>query len=88
MAAELPHPQAPGAADPAGRDASPRTDWARATWGRLPILAELAVYVGLGLLWALPFRRIFRGVGQADPEQADPGQPDPAQAPGPADRDP
>ncbi len=54
------------------------TDWARATWGRFPILAELAVYVGLGLLWALPFRRVFRGVGQADP----------AQAPGPADRDP
>ncbi len=44
------------------------TDWMRAHWGRLPILAELAVYVGLGLLWALPFRRVFRGVGQADPD--------------------
>ena len=29
---------------------------------------ELAVYVGLGLLWALPFRKLFRGVGQPDPE--------------------
>jgi hypothetical protein len=34
---------------------------------RPPFLAELAVYVGLGLLWALPFRLVFRGVGQADP---------------------
>ena len=48
------------------------TDWMRAEWGRLPILAELAVYVGLGLIWALPFRRIFRGIGQADPD-APPG---------------
>ncbi len=28
---------------------------------------ELAVYVGLGILWALPFKFVFRGVGQADP---------------------
>jgi hypothetical protein len=42
--------------------------WADARWGRLPILAEVAVYVGLGILWAMPFRAVFRGVGQADPE--------------------
>ena len=35
---------------------------------RPPILLELALYIGLGILWALPFRRIFRGVGQPDPE--------------------
>ncbi len=35
---------------------------------RPPILLELALYTGLGILWALPFRRIFRGVGQPDPE--------------------
>ena len=35
---------------------------------RLPFLAELAVYVGLGILWALPLRFIFRGVGQPDPD--------------------
>jgi hypothetical protein len=29
---------------------------------------ELLVYVGLGLLWALPFKFVFRGVGQADPD--------------------
>lgn len=43
-------------------------NWADRTFGRLPILAEVAVYVGLGFLWALPFRRVFRGIGQADPE--------------------
>ncbi len=35
---------------------------------RPPILLELALYIGLGILWALPFRRIFLGVGQPDPE--------------------
>jgi uncharacterized SAM-binding protein YcdF (DUF218 family) len=32
------------------------------------VLAELAIYVGLGVLWALPFRFVFRGVARADPE--------------------
>lgn len=36
--------------------------------GRPPILIELAIYLGLGLLWALPFKFIFKGVGQADPD--------------------
>ena len=35
---------------------------------RPSVLVELAVYVGLGVLWALPFRFVFRGVGQADPD--------------------
>ena len=30
------------------------------------ILLELGIYAGLGFLWALPFRRVFRGVGRAD----------------------
>ena len=38
---------------------------------RPPILLELAIYVILGLLWALPFKYVFRGVGQADPDQKD-----------------
>jgi hypothetical protein len=42
--------------------------WADARWGRLPFWAELLVYVGLGILWALPFRRLFRGIGQDDPK--------------------
>ena len=35
---------------------------------RPSILVELLVYIGLGVIWALPFRAVFRGVGQADPE--------------------
>ena len=38
-------------------------------------LVELAIYVGLGFLWAIPFRSVFRGIGQVDPD-----------APGPDDR--
>ncbi len=37
--------------------------------GRPPLFVELLVYVTLGIVWALPFRFIFRGVGQADPEE-------------------
>ena len=43
-------------------------NWAEARWGALPIWAALLVYVGLGLLWALPLRPVFRGVGKADPD--------------------
>ena len=32
------------------------------------ILLELAIYVGLGILWALPFRAVFKGVGKPDPD--------------------
>ena len=35
---------------------------------RPPIWLELAVYVGLGILWALPFRRLFLGIGRPDPD--------------------
>ncbi len=35
---------------------------------RPPFWVELLVYLGLGFLWALPFRRVFRGVGQPDPD--------------------
>ena len=43
---------------------------------RPSIPVELAVYVGLGILWVLPFRFIFRGIGQPDPD-AKAGQNDP-----------
>lgn len=39
-------------------------NWMDARWGRQPIWIELLVYVGLGLLWAFPFRRIFTGIGR------------------------
>jgi hypothetical protein len=38
-------------------------------WMERPrFLVELAIYVGLGVLWALPFRFVFRGIGQPDPD--------------------
>lgn len=37
---------------------------------RPPLWVEFAVYVGLGVIWALPFKAVFRGVGQADPNDA------------------
>ena len=38
---------------------------------RPSILVELLVYLSLGILWALPFKFIFRGVGVADPDAQD-----------------
>ena len=38
---------------------------------RPSIAVELLIYVLFGLLWAFPFRRLFRGIGQPDPEQGD-----------------
>ena len=39
---------------------------------RPPILVELLIYVALGVLWAFPLRRVFLGVGQADPDAPPP----------------
>jgi len=36
--------------------------------GELPFFVELLVYAALGVVWALPFRAVFRGVGKADPD--------------------
>ena len=36
---------------------------------RPPIWLELLVYVALGIVWALPFKFIFKGVGKEDPDQ-------------------
>lgn len=38
---------------------------------RPSIVVELLVYVALGVVWALPFKFVFKGVGQADPDQRD-----------------
>ncbi|KIN61616.1 DUF2842 domain containing protein [Sulfitobacter noctilucae] len=35
---------------------------------RPSILLELFIYVALGVLWVLPFKSVFKGVGQADPD--------------------
>ena len=31
---------------------------------RPPVIVELGIYLILGILWALPFKYIFRGVGK------------------------
>lgn len=35
------------------------------------VFTELLIYAVLGIIWALPFRAVFRGVGKADPEAPD-----------------
>ena len=46
------------------------TDWLRRVMDGPPMLLELVVFVLLGFLWALPFRKVFRGVGKEDPGSA------------------
>lgn len=46
-------------------------NWIDATWGRSPIWIEVPVYVGLAFLWAIPLRKVFLGVGQAEPPKDD-----------------
>ena len=38
---------------------------------RPPVLVELAIYVGLGVLWIIPLRSVFLGIGQPDPDGPD-----------------
>ncbi|MEY4981869.1 MAG: hypothetical protein RIR62_135 [Pseudomonadota bacterium] len=39
-----------------------------ALFDRPSIWVELAVYVALGILWVVPLKAVFKGVGQADPD--------------------
>jgi len=36
---------------------------------RPSFLVELLIYLGLGIIWAFPFKFLFKGIGQADPDQ-------------------
>ncbi len=38
---------------------------------RPPIWLEVLVYLALGVIWAIPFKMVFRGVGQVDPDAKD-----------------
>ena len=42
-----------------------------ALFERPSILVEFLVYVGLGVIWALPLKKVFQGIGQPDPDAAD-----------------
>ena len=46
--------------------------WVVGLFERPSFLVELAVYVGLGILWALPLKALFRGMGRAGPGQEEP----------------
>ena len=35
---------------------------------RLPFWAEVIAYMVLGVAWIFPFKRVFMGVGQPDPD--------------------
>ncbi len=35
---------------------------------RQPIVIELLMYAVAGILWALPFKNVFKGVGKPDPD--------------------
>jgi len=46
--------------------------WLVGLLDRPHFLVEAAVYLGLGVLWALPLRRVFLGVGREDPDKGGP----------------
>lgn len=33
-----------------------------------PKWLELVIYIVLGILWALPFKAVFKGIGREDPD--------------------
>lgn len=41
---------------------------------RPSIWLELLIYIGLGIIWAMPFKAVFKGVGQPDPDAPDTDQ--------------
>ncbi len=46
--------------------------WLVSLFERPPLWLEFLVYVALGVVWALPFRAVFRGVGRPDPDAGRP----------------
>jgi hypothetical protein len=41
-----------------------------AQFDRPSVLVEVGIYLGLGLVWILPLKSLFKGVGQPDPDAA------------------
>jgi hypothetical protein len=41
---------------------------------RLPMLLEFLAYILLGVLWILPFKSVFRGIGKEDPDAGKSGK--------------
>jgi uncharacterized protein (DUF983 family) len=42
--------------------------WIMSLFERPSIWLELGIYTILGILWAVPLKAVFKGVGQADPD--------------------
>ncbi len=42
--------------------------WLVSLFERPSILVELGIYTALGVLWVIPLKAVFKGVGQADPD--------------------
>ncbi|WBU65400.1 DUF2842 domain-containing protein [Paracoccus aerodenitrificans] len=40
--------------------------WLNDSFGRMPVWAELLVFVALGVVWILPFKRVFTGIGRGE----------------------
>ncbi|GHC62187.1 DUF2842 domain-containing protein [Neogemmobacter tilapiae] len=38
------------------------------------MVIELGIYIGLGIVWAVPFKAVFRGIGQPDPNEKAEGE--------------
>ena len=38
---------------------------------RAPLVMEFLIYVFLGIAWVFPFKSVFMGIGQADPDAPD-----------------
>ncbi len=36
---------------------------------RFPMVIEFLIYVGLGIGWIFPLKRVFIGIGQPDPDE-------------------
>lgn len=41
--------------------------------GPMPIWLSVPVYIAVGVAWVLPFKGIFKGIGQPDPDERDTG---------------
>lgn len=41
-------------------------NWMDAKWGRQPIWIEVVIYIVLGIVWILPMKRIFTGIGREE----------------------
>ena len=42
-----------------------------AQFERPGVLLQLLIFVALGIVWILPFKSVFKGIGQADPDAKD-----------------